>query len=199
MRTLVMYDGVTEIEDHGVSRHLSLVTLRMSAALQKIGYQAMGQNACIKRYDFPSTMTIAEKNALSENPCLESIVAEGLTEIPYGFATNAANLSRASFGELTSIGTNAFFKSRFNEFTIGATMATINSNAFANAKIEYLTIDNPTIFSTIDTGSSHGNILKVAKRYYVPEGTPMGAVVKYFYEKVATEKGYDIYEKIANL
>lgn len=194
MRTLVMYDGITEIEDHGVSRHLAMVTMRMSASLQKIGYQAMGQNACIKRYAFPSTMTIAEKNALTENPCLESIVAEGLTEIPYGFATNAANLSRASFGELTTIGTNAFFKSRFNEFTIGATMATINGAAFANAKIEYLTIENTDILTAI-TANNYGNVLNAAKRIYVPQDASVSATFKALFSKAGSENGYDIWQR----
>lgn len=194
MRTLVMYDSITEIEDHGVSRHLSLVTLRISAALQKIGYQAMGQNPCIKRYAFPITMTIAEKNALAENHGLENIVAEGLTEIPYGFATNAANLSRASFGELTTIGTNAFFKSRFNEFTIGATMTTIDGAAFANAKIEYLTIENTDILTAI-TANSYGNVLNAAKRIYVPQDASVSATFKALFSKAGSENGYDIWQR----
>lgn len=199
MRTLVMYDGVTEIEDHGISRHLAMVTLRMSASLQKGGFQSFGQNPCLKHIEFPITFTSAAKNLLLADTCLESVVAKGLTDVPNDFANGCVNLSRIDLGNVTRYGVNSLFKTRLNELTLGANVTTIESGTFVNAKIEYLTIDNPTIFSTIDTGNSHGNILKVAKRYYVPKGTPMGAVVKYFYEKVATEKGYDIYEKIANL
>ena len=199
MRTLVMYDGVTEIEDHGISRHLAMVTLRMSASLNKVGYQSLGQNPCIKHIELPSSVTEGAKNLFMGNTCLESIVAKGITDVPKDFANGCSNLSRIVLGDVTHYGVNSLFKSRINELTLGVNVSTIESGTFVDAKIEYLTIDNPTIFSTIDTGSSHGNILRVAKRYYVPEGTPMGAAVKYFYEKVATEKGYDIYEKIANL
>lgn len=194
MRTLVMYDNVTEIEDHGVSRHLSLESLRISAALVKIGYQAMGQNACIKRYVFPPTMTQADKNALTENSHLESIVANGLNDIPYGFATGAVNLSRVSFGVLTSIGANAFFKSRINEFTIDSSLTTIDGAAFSNANIEYLTIDNTDILDVI-TANNYGNILTAAKRIYVPQDAPVSATFKALFGKLGRENGYDIWQR----
>lgn len=194
MRTLVMYDNVTEIEDHGVSRHLSLESLRISAALVKIGYQAMGQNACIKRYIFPPTMTQADKNALTENSHLESIVANGLNDIPYGFATGAVNLSRVSFGVLTSIGANAFFKSRINEFTISSSLTTIDGAAFSNANIEYLTIDNTDILDVI-TANNYGNILTAAKRIYVPQDASVSATFKALFSKLGRENGYDIWQR----
>ena len=192
MRTLVMYDGITEIEDHGVSRHLAMVTMRMSASLQKIGYQAMGQNPCIKRYAFPSTMTIAEKNALTENHSLESIVAEGLTSIPSGFATNARNLSRVVFGDLAFIGADSFYKTRLNEVGIGA--MTIQDGAFANAKVEYLTIEDADILVSI-TANNYGAILNAAKRIYVPQGASVSATLKTLFAKLGTEKGYDIWQR----
>lgn len=194
MRTLVMYDNVIEIEDHGVSRHLSLESLRISAALVKIGYQAMGQNVCIKRYVFPPTMTQADKNALTENSHLESIVANGLNDIPYGFATGAVNLSRVSFGVLTSIGANAFFKSRINEFTIDSSLITIDGAAFSGANIEYLTIDNTDILDVI-TANNYGNILIAAKRIYVPQDASVSATFKALFGKLGRENGYDIWQR----
>lgn len=196
MRTLVMYDGVTEVEDHGISRHLAMVTLRVSASLNKVGYQSLGQNPCIKHIELPSTLTTAAKNLFLGNSCLESIVAQGITELPKDFANNCKNLSRVELGNVTRYGISSLFKTRINELTLSKDVVSIEEGTFVDAKIEYLTIDNPAIFSTIDTGNSHGNILNVAKRYYVPQGTPGGNVVRFFYEKIATENGYDIYQKM---
>ena len=68
-----MYDEVTSIEEHGLSRMEAMETVNLSSSLVSVDYAAFVQNSNLRHIEFGNAITSIAKYAIANCPLLEKV------------------------------------------------------------------------------------------------------------------------------
>ena len=193
IRTVVMYDKVTEIEDHGVSRNLSAVTIRLSTALASIGSYGLSGNPLVKHIDMPNVSVVGD-SMFQGDSCLEKVNVGSLTDIPNFFAVSCANLTRFVIPSgVTRIGRQSLSGNTLREIVIPSTVTDIGEAAFALVKADKVVIDSESISSSIESLTDYGQLVLAGNKILIPVGNEVSNFFRSRYYLEGEYEGYNVY------
>lgn len=197
MRTLVMYDAVTDIEDYGVSRMLSLRHLRLSSALETSSFGTFNANEKLSHIEFPASFVTAGSALLMGDNGLEKVDFGGVTVLPWHVAGPCNNLDRVIMSDdVTSIGNSAFVQTALAVVHIPEDVTSIDSAAYSEVRKDVVIIDSNTISgATYTSYQSNGHLLWRAKEVRIPSINSVATFIKQKYEYCGIQNGYHVYRR----
>lgn len=192
-----MYDNVTDIEDYGISRMLSLRHLRMSSALETSSFGTFNANEQLAHIEFPETFDTAGSALLMGNNSLEKVDFGSVTVFPWHVAAPCNNLDRVIMDEgATLIGDYAFAQTALNIIHIPSSVTSIGASAYANVDKDVVVIDSNTISSaTYNDFTSNGYLLWHAKEVRIPTANTVSTFIKKNFELWGQKDGYLVYKR----
>ena len=196
MRTLVMGDLVTEIEDHGVSRHEALNALHISNALVTAGYGAFCMNSCLTHVSLPAATTTIGTMLVQGDSSLEKLELGSATAIPYQMTASCSKLGRITIpSTVTSIANYGVPSSKIKKVTIPSSVLSIGSLAFGARTLKVVTIDGQDVLDAQTDRESNGRLLMYAWRVLIKSTLTISDYIARYFDKIGEYNGYDVYDR----
>ena len=203
IRTVVMGDMVTEMEDNSLSRMEAMEYVKLSSALQTLKYETMSMNSSLRYLSLPSGITSLPEYFGYADTALDYLVVRGngMSGIAKSAFTNCplSVLDIKSGVGATSIGNSAFVGGKFLIVRIPQSVTSIDTDAFVNTNVKVVYIDsssiaglNASIFST-----AAGRLFVNAEVLYTKNTIEtIGATINRYFEYFKDEGDYKVYTRL---
>lgn len=133
LTSIVLPEGVREIGDNAFAFCDCLTDIRLPSTLERVGATAFQGCAALETIEFPKATKHFGSSTFDYCKKLVSITAEGIEEVPDGFAGRCDKLARVTLSaHATSLGVGAFGKCvSLREITIPEGVTVIGKRAFS--------------------------------------------------------------------
>ncbi len=156
LTSIVIPEGVTDIEAYAFSFCDALETVSLPATLEEIGYSAFSSTA-IKEIVIPASVTTLDTSIFSDCEKLVKVTLnEAITEIPQEMFDGCQALTDINFpASLEKIGAEAFSECyALDSVTFAEGFKEIGTDAFSNSGVK--SVNLPASFTTLGNGAFRG-------------------------------------------
>ena len=156
LTSIVIPEGVTDIEAYAFSFCNALETVSLPATLEEIGYSAFSSTA-IKEIVIPASVTTLDTSIFDDCEKLVKVTLnEGITEIPQEMFDGCQALADINFpASLEKIGAEAFSGCyALDSVTFAEGFKEIGTDAFSNSGVK--SVNLPASFTTLGNGAFRG-------------------------------------------
>lgn len=196
IRTLVMDNLVTTLEDHAISRMENMIHLVLSNSITSIDFYGLAQNDRMRLIELPSVTHMVDY-ALYNNLRLESIeIGDGLSVIPKFICASCKYFRALNIPEgVQSIGAFSFSYLELDELHIPASVTSLsvgNSNqAFEGTQVNSLYLNNEytqTLLKDLPT-------FDTATYLFIKDGVKVNSYILSNYDYTGIHNGYKRFVK----
>ena len=202
LKTLIMGDNITTIEDHGVSRMEAMEAVKISNKLISLGYAGMDSDGQLKMVEFPDTTTSLGSFCFNGCGSLQIANFGSCETMPRNFAT-LSSLVKANIPSTTeAIGINAFYKTDINMLIIPSNVSNIESDAFRHVDIKVVVIKSQSILDkmTIQTSPTvtqlqQGALIGRCDYILIPIGLTPSYAIEWLFLYKGEDETYRYYKR----
>ena len=196
IRTLVMDNLVTTLEDHAISRMENMIHLVLSNSITSIDFYGLAQNDRVRLIELPSVTQMVDY-ALYNNPRLEDIsFGESLKNIPRFICASCPYFRIIKLKEgLESVGAYSFSYTELDELHIPASITSLsigNSNkAFEGTKVNSVYLNN----EYVQTLMRELPAFDTADYLFIKDGLSVDSYILCNYDFTGVHNGYKRFVK----
>lgn len=202
LKTLIMGDNITTIEDHGVSRMEAMEAVKISNKLVSLGYAGMDSDAQLKMVEFPSSTTLLGSYCFNGCGSLQLADFGSVATMPFNFAT-LSSLVKASIPSSTKIiGDYAFYKTDINRLVIPSGVESIATNAFRYIDIKVVVIESQDVLDNfIDENAElkmqlqQGALVSRCNYIVIPTELTMSFALEKMFVYIGADESHKYYKR----